>query len=275
MMSSPLAKGLFHRGICESGTALAILNGKPLVDIENSGEALFKKLGIHSSLDPLEQARAVPFTKIIEANQAIETPRTPGNRPAPGTRPVFVWDAAVDGWFLPESPENTFKSGVCNAISLIVSANLGELTGPGMLVMPFIVPAYVEMLKSVTQQGYNGYACIFDQVPSSWREEGGVAVHAIELPYVFGDWDDSTGWWTSIAMLAQQQPGAKKINIELTDTDRIVSKAMMELWTSFARTGIPEVKGVINWPAYSVDTDMYLYIAGTLEVKSGFSKVAQ
>ncbi len=269
MMLSPLAKGLFHKAICESGTSLAILTGKPLADIEKSGKALFEKLGIDSSDDPLAQVRALPFSKILEANQALEPPRT-----APGSPPAFVWDAAVDGWLLPESPAKMFKSGSCNAVPLIVCANLGELVGPGGLVIPFLIPAYIDMLNSVIRQGCNGYACIFDQVPANWRKQGGVSVHSIELPYVFGDWDNSTGWWKSIAMFVQQL-GVKNTNIELTETDRIVSETMMELWTSFARTGVPKAKGVKNWPAYSAKTDMYLYISGTPEVKSGFSRVGQ
>jgi hypothetical protein len=75
----------------------------------------------------------------------------------------------------------------------MVSANLGELIGPGPLVMLYIIPAYIEMLEAVKKQGYNGYACIFDQIPAPWRDEGCVSVHSIELLYVFGDWDDSTG----------------------------------------------------------------------------------
>jgi len=268
MMLSPLAKGLFHQAICESGTALAILNGKPLADIEDSGKALFEKLGIGSSADLLEQARALPFTKIIEASQAMETPRTPTSPPA------FVWDAAVDGWLLPESPENTFKSGSCNAVPLIVSANLGELTGPGPLVMPYIIPAYIEMLESVKKQGCNGYACIFDQVPSPWRKEGFVSVHSIELPYVFGDWDDSTGWWKSVAMLAQQS-GSKTVNLSLNTIDRKVSEDMMALWASFADSGKPSARGVPDWPEYSKDTDRYLNVRDQCEVRTGFSKVAQ
>jgi hypothetical protein len=189
-------------------------------------------------------------------------------------RPDFVWDAAVDGWLLPESPENTFKSGSCNPVSLIVSANLGELAGPGMLVMPFIVPAYIEMLKSVNQQGYNGYACIFDQVPSSWREEGGASVHAIELPYVFGDWDDSTGWWKSIAMFVQQLR-VKTANPELSMVDRNVSEAMMALWTSFAKNGKPQVRGIPDWTEYTKDTDQYLNVYDRCEVRTGFLKVAE
>ncbi len=268
MMSSPLAKGLFHRAICESGTAMAILLSKPLVNIENSGKTLFEKLGIDSAVDPLEQARAIPFIEIIKASQAIEGPSTPTNRPA------FVWDAAVDGWVLPESPENTFKSGSCNAVPLIVSANLGELTGPGPLVMPYIIPAYIEMLESVNKQGCNGYACIFDQVPAVWRNEGCVSVHSMELPYVFGDWDNSTGWWTSVYMLAQQA-GAKTANPGLSAIDRNVSEAMMGLWASFAKTGKPWARGVPDWLDYSVNTDQYLNVCDRCEIRTSFSKVVK
>ncbi len=268
MMSSPLAKGLFHRAICESGTALAISLSKPLADIEKSGKVLFEKLGIDSAVDPLGQARAIPFTEIIKASQSMETPRIPNSRP------VFVWDAAVDGWLIPESPTNIFKSGLCNAVPFMVSANLGELTGPGPLVMPYIIRAYIEMLESVKKQGYNGYACIFDQVPAPWRDEGCVSVHSIELPYVFGDWDNSTGWWTSVYMLAKQA-GTKTANPGLGAVDRNVSEAMMGLWAGFAKTGKPQARGVPNWPEYSGKTDQYLYICNRTEVRTGFSKVAQ
>jgi para-nitrobenzyl esterase len=268
MMSSPLAKGLFHRAICESGTALAIFLSKPLAEIENSGKTLFEKLGIDSAVDPLERARAIPWEKIIEANQAMETPYTPASPP------VFVWDAAVDGWLLAEIPENTFKSGLCNAVPLMVSANLGELTGPGPLVMPYIIPAYIEMLESVIKQGCHGYACIFDHVPAAWRNEGCVSVHSIELPYVFGDWDDSTGWWTSMYMLARQA-GAKTANPGLGAIDRNISEAMMGLWASFAKSGKPRVRGVPHWPEYSGTTDRYLNIFDLCEVRTGFSKVVK
>ncbi len=269
MMLSPLAKGLFHRAICESGTSTVVLTGKSLAEVEESGKELFKKLGIDSSDDPLAQARALPFSKILEANQALEPPRT-----APGSPPAFVWDAAADGWLLPDSPAKMFKSGSCNPVPLIVSANLGELVGPGGLVIPQLVPAYIDMLDSVTKHGCNGYACIFDQVPANWRNEGGVSVHSIELPYVFGDWDDSTGWWKSIGMFMQQL-GVKTTTPELSEVDRNVSETIMALWASFAKNGKPSAKGVPEWPEYSVDTDMYLNITGSPEVKSGFSRVAQ
>lgn len=35
------------------------------------------------------------------------------------------------------------------------------------------------------------------------------------------------------------------------------------------------VKGMATWPPYEATTDRYLYIADPLQVKSGFSQVAQ
>jgi len=268
MMASPLAKGLFHQAICESGTATAILQGMKLADNEANGEKLFKKLGITSGKNALEEARKIPFEKILEAAAEMEAPRKPGAPPAP------LWDAAVDGRVIPVSPTESFLSGSINVVPLIVSANLGELVGPGMLVMPFIIPAYVDMLKAVIKKGCAGYACIFDQVPTGWKKEGCNSVHSIELPYVFGDWDDSTGWWKSVGMIAQSS-GAKTMNPGLTEHDRTVSEAMMNLWSSFAGTGKPKAEGVPDWPEYSSKSDEYLYIGEKLEIKSGFSHVAQ
>jgi len=188
MMSSPLAKGLFHKAICESGTATALFQEIQKSDIEANGERHFEKLGIDAKGDVLAQAREIPAEKIIAASQEMESPRNPGERPSP------VWDAAIDGQVLPASPPESFSTGLVNAVPLIVSANLGELNGPGPLVMPCIVPAYVKMMETVSRQGHPGYACIFDQVPAGWKKEECVSVHSIELPYVFGDWDDSTGW---------------------------------------------------------------------------------
>ena len=266
MMASPLAKGLFHRAICESGTAAAFFPGKPLAEMEKKGETLFEKLGINPNSNMLEQARSVSSEKIIQASQSMEAPRAP----KAGLEPV--WDAVTDGWILPQTPADSFKSGSCNAVPLITVANLGEIIGPGPLVIPWLVSAYIGMLEAVKKQGHNGYAGIFDQVPAGWKKEGCVSVHTIELPYVFGDWDDSTGWWKSVYSLTQQI-GVKTEVPGLDATDKKISEAVMGLWTEFARTGKPQAPGVSDWPTYTNLNDEYLYISETLEVKTGFSEI--
>ncbi len=262
MMASPLAKGLFHKSICESGTATAILGAKSMEESVQRGIELFDKLGLQS----LEEARNVPWEEIIQANQEIVAAGDP-------SKPLQrMWDGVVDGWVLPDSPVALFKAGSINATPLIVSANLGELTGPGPLVMPFIIKAYVDMLQAVGKKGKQGYACIFDQVPSQWKKEGCVSIHSIELTYVFGDWDDTTGWWDSIRM-AVKSAGAKSEDPGLDEDDRYVSEAMMGFWTSFARDGKPRAEGVTAWPEYEPDREPYMYVASPCEVKTGFSRV--
>ena len=50
---------------------------------------------------------------------------------------------------------------------------------------------------------------------------------------------------------------------------------MMKLWVTFARTGNPSTKGLVDWPVWDEAKDQYLYITEKPEVRSGFSKVGQ
>ena len=267
MMATPLAKGLFHRSICESGTATAILKNKSLQQIESNGVKFFETLGVKT----LAEARKVPWQDVLKANQILEPPMAARQ---PGTEPEFFWAPVNDGWMLPSSPEEAFDSGNINAVPLITFACLGELTGPGPLIMPQIIPEYVKMLEAVEKKGYAGYACIFDFVPEYWRKEGGVSAHSTELTYVFGDWDNSSGWWNSIAMFMQTS-GAKTNEVRLGKSEKFISEAMMKIWAQFAKTGKPSVKGLIDWPVYTTSEDKYLYINEPLQIKPGFSRVAQ
>lgn len=265
LLATPLAKGLFHHAICESGSAFPpIAPGKKLKDIERIGKTLFAKLDVNKEKDPLAAARALPWQKIMEVDAAI-TPMT--------TQPVSKWDGAVDGWVLPDTVANIFQTGQQNVASLITCANLGELTGPGMLVMPWIIPAYSTMLSSEDKAGAKVYAGIFDQVPTSWGCEGCVSAHAIELPYVFGVVESEQEW---IKLYHITGPaGAKTSTPKISDADRKVSEAMMKMWAQFARTGDPGLKDEIKWPDWDQTKDRYLYITESPEVRSGFSRVAQ
>jgi carboxylesterase type B len=90
-------------------------------------------------------------------------------------------------------------------------ANLGEITGPGGLLLPQLIPAYVNMHEFQNKAGVKSYAAIFDQVPSKWRAAGAVSTHAMEVLYVFGDYDNRSGWWPLMYGLASQS-GAKDPN---------------------------------------------------------------
>jgi para-nitrobenzyl esterase len=265
LLATPLARGLFHHAICESGSACAPISpGKKLEEIEAVGQTLFAKLGVDKAQDPLAAARALPWQKLIQAEADI-TPVT--------DQPVSMWDGASDGWVLPDTVANIFRAGQMNVASLITCANLGELTGPGVLVMPWIIPAYSSLLSAESKAGAKVFACIFDRVPEGWRSEGCVSAHAIELPYVFGTVDSEQSW-AHLFHIASPA-GAKSTAPKISDTDRNVSEMMMKIWAQYARTGNPGVKSLVEWPVWEPDTDQYLYVSDSLQIKPGFSRVAQ
>lgn len=268
LMASPMAKGLFHRAICESGTSIGgFLNGKNLNEMEGLGIKLFTKLGVDKAEDPLKAARALPFEMVMEARDAMMK-EVGGDR-----RSMGLDDAAIDGWFLPKSPVELFRSGGYNSVPLITVANLGEITGPGGLLLPQLIPAYVNMHEFQEKAGVKSYAAIFDQVPGKWRAAGAVSTHAMEVLYVFGDYDNRSGWWSLMYGLASQSGAKNPDDPGLTDADRKVSEAMMKMWTQFARTGDPNVDGLPEWPVYNKAEDKYMYIADPLEIKTGFSGI--
>jgi para-nitrobenzyl esterase len=234
-------------------------------DLESMGEKFFAKLGVNKEADPLKAARALPPAKILEAEAGL-------SKDLKTTEDL--WDSAIDDNFLTDLPARIFREGKQHPVPVITSANLGELMGPGMILMPFIIPDYVNILNGAKKAGQKGFACIFDQVPSRWRHEGCVSFHALELGYVFGDWDGSTNWW-SMAWFLAKASGAKTPDPGLTEADRKVSETMMAMWAQFARTGDPHVTGLTAWPAYEAAADHYLYIAEPPQIKQGFSKVAQ
>ena len=267
LMASPLAKGLFHKAICQSGIPADFyaLHPRPMKETEELGKKLLAKLGVDKAADPLAAARALPWEKILEADSALAME-------AGGLCDLWgIWDVSIGGWFMPDSPLNIFQAGKQNAVPLIMGGNLGEITGPGMMLMPETIPYYVEIFLCASKVNIKSYAYIFDQVPSKWKQEGCVSTHAMETIYMFGNVDEPREW--DMLYFLARQAGAKSKDPGVTDVDRKVSEEMMSMWTQFAKTGDPSVKGLIDWPAYEASTDQYLYIADPLEVKSSFSKI--
>jgi para-nitrobenzyl esterase len=261
LMASPMARGLFHKAIGESGGGTAT----PLKEMEARGERLFAILGIDKEKDPLTVARAMPFEKIVEAGRAL----------AAEIKTMFgAWDAAVDDWMLKDTPLNTFLAGKHNAMPFLQGSNLGELTGSGMFANAAMVQLYVNLFKGNNKTGDKSYTYVFDHVPANWKKDGCVASHCMELPYVFGDFDIKSDLWAAVYTFGRLA-GIKSNDPGLSDVDKELSKKVMKLWVNFAKTGNPGILGIIDWPAWDEEKDQYLYITEEPEARSGFSKVGQ
>jgi para-nitrobenzyl esterase len=183
------------------------------------------------------------------------------------------WHIVQDGWFLPDTLVNMFQTGQRNQVPYLMISNKGELTGPGFVVADQMIKDYLRLLTGPSTAGSRGYAAVFDQVPENWRREGCVAAHAMELHYVLGGLDDTEAW--SAHMRGYTASGVKSSLPVISASDRSVAENMMTIWTHFARTGNPSVKGLIEWLAWNQTTDQYLLITDPLQIKHGYSDLVK
>jgi para-nitrobenzyl esterase len=273
MVASPLAKGLFQHAILESGAnseGVGIRSVLSLADGEAMGQQLVAKLGIPEDANTLAALRALPFQKILDAGAEMSKEL---NESMPAAEGVGVLDnLLVDGWLMPDTPANTYRAGEQNDVSLLTCTNIGELIAENTIIhLPFLIDAYTIRLEAVGKAGNGAYAALFTQVPSEWKKEGVLAFHGLELPYVFGMMAVIPN---SIFYDAFAHPsGAQQQDPGLTEDDQQVSEAMMSMWAQYAKTGDPNVSGLVQWPAWDPAGDQYLDIAWPLQVKSGYSKL--
>jgi para-nitrobenzyl esterase len=104
---SPLPRNLFSAAIGESGSLLNIRPTTTLADAEKTGLQFSANVGAHS----LKELRAMPAEQILQAT----------SKPGAGYFPVDV-----DGYFFPESPIASYKSGSIAKVPLLVGWNSGE-----------------------------------------------------------------------------------------------------------------------------------------------------
>jgi para-nitrobenzyl esterase len=108
LMSSPLARGLFHRAIMQSG-GYGVSEFRTLAEEEAVGEGLAAALDVGESDEVLTAMRAVCAEELHRV--AVET--YPAGFNAPN----------VDGWVLPEAPAETFETGEHIRVPLMIGLN--------------------------------------------------------------------------------------------------------------------------------------------------------
>jgi para-nitrobenzyl esterase len=104
LLASPLTKGLFAKAIVQSGSGLYPNESRimPLQQMEVTGEAVFKQLGVTS----VQQARNLPAEKLLEAKGRF--------------------GPAVDGYLVPDKLWNIFSAGKQHKVPLLVGFNYHE-----------------------------------------------------------------------------------------------------------------------------------------------------
>jgi para-nitrobenzyl esterase len=259
LLASPLANGFFHQAICQSGPPWGFLPEISAQEAQRRGKTLLSELGLSQSRNVLQALRTLPWESIVQANVAL------GDKGLPTLHNTPV----IDGYFLRDAVRSIFRAGKQNVVPMIGGDCLGEVTGPGAILMPSAPAAYAEAFEAMARRGAKSYCYMFTHVPSKWRAEGCVAFHSIEMPYLFGDLAANALYFPYLA----QPAGASQSDPGLGQVDQHVSQQMQIMWTNFAKVGDPSIPGVISWPAYATSADKYLDIGATLRVRSGFSRI--
>jgi para-nitrobenzyl esterase len=276
LTASPLARGLFHRAVIQSGPGgLASMGvtgartvARPRADAEKDGTRYAAALGAKN----LAELRRLPAQKFVGGGGGVR------------------FGPVIDGRFLAEDPAEAFAADRQNDVPTITGLNAdegsasptygrataeqfrqqatqrwGERASQFLAAYPSATDeqarrAQVEsgrdagiagVLRLLAERASSSrtpaYGYYFDHaIPWPERPEFG-AFHTSEVPYVFGTLDKLKRPWT--------------------DADRKLSETMMTYWTNFATTGDPNGPGVPLWPAFTATQPVLLRIGDRIEPK--------
>lgn len=248
LMTSPYAKGLFHKGIVQSGateTMGVIFNTQEAST--RLAENILKKLNITE--DNLEEIQTVLAEELeAAAGEALgETGEELKLPAALGGGYSMDWEPVVDGDFLPTNPvtEKSFAEAGKD-IPLLIGSNLNEWSGffeadpvePTEELTAALKKAYPDkeeltaeqvdtttirlpllkiMSHKADQNGAPVYAYMFTY---------GNSYHGAEIPYVFNLAD-----------------GNKE--------EEALAETVSQAWINFARTGTPGGENLPEWEPYT------------------------
>jgi para-nitrobenzyl esterase len=274
LMASPLARGLFHRAIGESGGSFAPM--ETLAVAEKRGEELAAALGI--TQDVLKNLRAIPAEELLKSNGQDTVP------------------LVVDGWVVPQDVYSIFAQAKQNDVPLLAGNNADE----GTTLAPQGAFLKAGMFAAGARQRYQGFADEFLKLyPAESDEQAVASFFAAFRDRVFG-WEMRT--WARMQSKTGRQPaylyyftrrppGPQSARLRAfhaceiayvfgnfvwefpwEEQDRQLSDAITSYWVNFARTGDPNGAGLVPWPAYDAEKDQSLEFGDQIRVRSQVNK---
>ena len=274
LFASPLARGLFHKGIAQSSYVMPDATRTKALEV---GSKVADAIGLAGANATSAQLRAVPADKLAALRGAELS-----------TSPVPIRGDQV----LPQSIEDTFAAGREASLPLIVgntsddasvvlafgvdpAAVLKRLGAAGFLVKA-LYPGVTDDAETARQATRDvvftlpvrGVADRHSSRAQTWRYyfdytaigarpkfPNGVP-HGAEVPYVLNTVDIFEG--------------TKDI---VTGEDRAYARQVSDYVFEFARTGRPAAKGAPEWASHRRRQDRTMVFGDTAEVRSGFIRV--
>jgi para-nitrobenzyl esterase len=260
MLASRLGEGLFHQAILQSPGA-----GRPLATLpqaEQAGLALGTDI---AALRRLSAAEVFALTsKLTPAVRGLTTPRV--------LRPIR------DGRLLPEDERPVFESGRIRAMPIIVGSNTDEGT--------LLTRAWpIATLEDWRTQIASNFPDAQDEVMALYPAASDADARA-RVAQMFADTQFNAGTRLIARAMAQREPrtwrylfthrlpgqadgphhgeemayvfGNLRTLNGASAADAEVSRAMMDAWAAFARSGDPNVAGRAKWRPYDPPADNHL-----------------
>jgi para-nitrobenzyl esterase len=247
LMDSPLAKGLFHRAIGQSGGMFTVPGGE-VVDMkaaEETGRKWAEKLGFKS----IAEARNKSAEELLKSQ--------------------FRQAMIIDNYVLPSANE-TFAAGKQNDVPLITGWNEDDGFSMGQ-------PMKAEAFRKFAMDRYGDRAQEYLKLfPAGTDEEAKQSQKIISQMffslqnYMWAGFQSSTGkskaWIYYFKRVPPGEPnyGAfhssefgyalhtlKLWNRPFTKWDHELSEIMSSYWVNFAKTGNPNGPGLPEWPSFN------------------------
>lgn len=286
--ASPLARGLFHRVIGQSGGAFQPMGFRDRMtsygpSAESRGQEIATALAGEDGDDSLAGLRALSAEHVLAVYEA-----NPG---------LFDYGslAIVDGEVIPDEVATIFAEGRQADVPVMVGSTADE----GTTLHEFIVPPFGEGAA-----GFNAYAnavlpeagdALAALYPSGTDDEAQASGEALLADVLFTApmriWaramvdvaSDAYLYWFTWAPPIEEaerygafhaaEIGYVFGNLDLfgavpADDDHAFSDLMATIWTQFARTGNPNGEGLPEWPAYTRDNEAYMELGVETGAKS-------
>jgi para-nitrobenzyl esterase len=270
LIASPLAKGLFHRAIPQSGGLFNPGRIKSLPDAEKTGQLFMKNAGV-SNLAELRQKSAEEVLKIA------------------ATIPWGSFGPVSDEYVLPTDLYTYFKQQKQNQIPILT----GWVTGDGNLAAGqnttaqqfkdnskkvygdkldaflalFPANSDAEAGKSALKQGLISFAVLSSHVMATTNSKPSFLYQFSHVPVDKPDFPNYGAFHTSEVPFALHTLHLWKRPWRQADYD--MEKIMSQYWVNFAKNGDPNGPGLPVWKAYESKTRTILELGDPVVPKPG------
>ena len=260
LVASPLAKGLFHRAIAQSGGMLSNRIPTNLSDAEKMGETFQKKANANS-LSELRQKSAEEILKISQAS---------------GLR----MGVTLDGYVLPTDIVQHFKDGKHNDVPLMtgwVTGDAGLIPSQGLSAEKFkqqaidkygaksevylkLFPANTDDEAKASQSRLSllSFAALSSHLWAGYNKSQSYIYQVSHVPTDKPDFPNYGAFHTSEVPYALHTLHLWKRPWQ--DHDLVIENLMSSYWVNFIKIGNPNGKNLPEWKRYTKEEGVILEI---------------